>query len=155
MTGKSKIKIVDDTVLRSKIARNTELVTHVHLAKWAISVAKRVLCYVEKEFPHSDQLQNGIQVSELWQQGEASVHEVRRAGFSVHAMARSCESETAIAAARAIGHAVSVGHMRGHAVVCSDYAIKAVGLDSKADMNKITEERQWQLNELEQYSEYS
>ncbi|ALS78691.1 MULTISPECIES: putative immunity protein [Planococcus] len=151
MTDKSKIKIVDNTVLRSEIARATKRVTHVHLATWALSVAKRVLCYVEKEFPHSDQLQNGIQVGELWQRGEASVQEVRQAGFNVHELARRCESETAKAAARAIGHAVSVGHMRGHAVVCSDYAIKAVGLDSKADMNKITEERQWQLNELEQY----
>ncbi|GGH18768.1 putative immunity protein [Paenibacillus segetis] len=41
--------------------------------------------------------------------------------------------------------------MRGHAMVASDYAIKAVGLDTQNDMTRITEEREWQLRELRQY----
>jgi hypothetical protein len=44
-----------------------------------------------------------------------------------------------------------VGHMRGHAMVATNYAIKAVGLSYKSDMNKITEAREWQLSELMKY----
>jgi len=64
-----------------------------------------------------------------------------------------CKSETAKASARAVGKAVGVGHMRGHAMVASDYAIKAVGLNYKEDMDKIIEEREWQLSELKKYIE--
>jgi hypothetical protein len=41
--------------------------------------------------------------------------------------------------------------MRGHAMVATDYSIKAVGLDSQDDMRRITEEREWQLHELKKF----
>ena len=55
------------------------------------------------------------------------------------------------AAARVLGQAVGVRHMREHAMVATDYAIKVVGLDSQWAMNRITEEREWQLKELIRY----
>lgn len=149
--SRPKIKITDHTELRDEVEKNTELISHADLAGWALSVAGRVLSYVEIEFPDNTKIKNGFYVNELWQNGEASVHQVRQAGFKVHEIARECKSETAIAAARAAGQAVGVGHMRGHAMVAADYAIKAVGLDSSDDMNRITEERQWQLHELKKY----
>ncbi|WP_054024824.1 putative immunity protein [Bacillus sp. FJAT-28004] len=151
MASTPKIKIVDHSELRLEIDKNTELVSQIDLAKWAISVAKHVLPYLEKEFPENEKILNGFKVNERWQKGEATVHQVRQAGFQVHEVARECKSETAKAAARAVGQAVGVGHMRGHAMVSSDYAIKAIGLDSREDMNRISEEREWQLFELKRY----
>lgn len=40
--------------------------------------------------------------------------------------------------------------MREHAMVCSDYAIKTIQLAFPDQINKITQERQWQLDELKQ-----
>jgi hypothetical protein len=131
--------------------KKTDLVNQVNLAKRAISVAKHVLPYLENEYPNNERIQNGFKVNELWQKGKAAVNQVRQAGFKVHEAARECKSETAKAAARAVGQAVGVGHMRGHAMVAADYAIKAVGLDFKDDMNKITDERKWQLQEFIKY----
>ena len=153
VASKPKIKIADDTELRKEIEENTELINQVGLAKWAISVAKHVLPYLEKEFPEDERILNGIETNELWQKGEATVHQVRQAGFKVHEAARECKEETAKAAARAIGQAVGVGHMRGHAMMASDYAIKTINLAFKNDMEKVTEERQWQLHELSRYIE--
>lgn len=151
MASKPKIKIVDHTGLRNEIDKATDLVSKVDLAKWAILVARHVLTYLEQEFPDNEKIANGFKVNELWQKGEATVHQVRQAGFKVHEVARECQSESARAAARAAGQAVGVGHMRGHAMVASDYAIKAVGIDSHEDINRITEEREWQLHELKKY----
>lgn len=151
MGSKPKIKIVDNMELRCEIERSTELLSHVDLAKWAITVALHVLHYVEKEFPNNAAIENAIKINELWQKREATVHQVRQPAFEVHEIARRCESETAKAAARALGQAVSTGHMKGHAMVSSDYAIKAVGLDSQEDINRITEEREWQLNEAKKF----
>lgn len=36
-------------------------------------------------------------------------------------------------------------------MVATDYDIKAVGLDSQDDMNRITAEREWQLRELKKF----
>jgi len=146
-----KIKIVDDTELRNEIEENTELISQVDLAKWAISVAKHVLPYLEKEFPEDERILNGIETNELWQKGEATVHQVRQAGFKVHEVARECKEETSKVAARAVGQAVGVSHMRGHAMVGTDYAIKTINLAFNNDMGKVTEEREWQLNKFKKY----
>lgn len=41
--------------------------------------------------------------------------------------------------------------MRGHAMVATDYAIKTINIAFNNDMKKVTEERKWQLNELNKY----
>lgn len=147
--SRPKIKIIDNSELREGVDKKSELLNHIDLAKWAISVAKHVLPYLEKEFPDNENIKNGIRVNELWQKGEATVHEVRLAGFKVHEIARKCKSETAKTAARTIGQAIGVGHMKGHAMVATDYAIKTINLAFHNDMCRITKEREWQLYELQ------
>jgi hypothetical protein len=99
-----------------KLNKNTDLISQVDLAKWAISVARHLLPYLEKEFPNNEKIENGFKINELWQIGEADVYQVRQADFKVHEVARECKSETAKVIARAVGQAVGVGHMRGHAM---------------------------------------
>ena len=38
--------------------------------------------------------------------------------------------------------------MREHSMVASDYAVKTIGLLNSNEINAITREREWQLNEL-------
>lgn len=151
MASRPKIKIVDDIKLRKEIEKNTDFLSQINLAKWAISVAKHVLPYLEKEFPDNGIIENGFKINGLWQKGEATVYQVRQAGFKVHQVARECKDETAKAAARAVGQAVGVGHMRGHAMIAADYAIKTINLAFNNDMVKIIEEREWQLDKLNKY----
>lgn len=148
MASKPKMNIVDDTKWREEIEKNTYLLNQIDLATWAISVAKHVLPYLEKEHPDNENIANGFKVNGLWQKGEATVYQVRQAGFNVHEVARKCQSETAKAAARTVGHAVGVGHMRDHAMVATDYAVKTINLVFNNDMTKVTEEREWQWHEL-------
>lgn len=151
MASKPKIKIVDNVELRQEIEKLIDFLNQIDLAKWAISVAKHTLPYLEKEFPDNEKIINGFKTSELWQKGEVTVHQVRQAGFKVHEVARECQQETAKAAARAVGQAVGVGHMKGHAIVAADYAIKTINIAFNNDLNKATEERDWQLQELNKY----
>ncbi len=71
---------------------------------------------------------HGFSVNEAWQEGEARIHEVRQAGFEIHGLAKEQEEEFVKTALRVVGHAVGAGHMREHAMVASDYAIKAINL---------------------------
>lgn len=151
MTTKPKIKLIDNSGLRAEIDNLVDSLNQVNLAKWAIICAKHVLQYSETEFPENEAAADGFKINELWQKGEASIHQVRQAGFKVHEAARQCKSEIAKSVMRTAGQAVGVGHMREHAMVASDYAIKTIQLAFSNDINKITEERQWQLNELKRF----
>ena len=151
MATKTKIKIIDNTSLRIEIDELYEQTNQVNLAKWAIKCAKHILPLTELEKMDMTSIDNGFKINELWQIGNASVHDVRQAGFKIHEVARLCKSEIVKHAIRTVGQAIGVGHMREHAMVCSDYAIKTIQLAFPDQIDKITQERQWQLNELKQY----
>jgi hypothetical protein len=148
MTGAPKFVFADEPALRAEIDALTERAEQVTLATWAVQCAKHVQYLLEDEFPDHPALDKGFFVLELWLKGLAQVHDVRQAGFEVHDFARRCESQTAVAAARAAGHAISVGHMREHAMVCSDYAVKAVGISSSDNASVIRHERMFQRDAL-------
>lgn len=151
MPTKPKIKIIDNSELRAAIDGLFESAPQVTLAKWAIDCAKHILPLSEVEDIDISAIDDGIAINQRWQDDEASVHEVRQAGFKIHALARQCQTEISKNALRTAGHAVAVGHMREHAMVCSDYAIKTVQLAFPDTIEKITEERQWQLDTLKAY----
>ena len=151
MATKSKIKIIDNASLRAEIDGLYEQTNQINLAKWAIECAKHILLFVEFEKVNMTSIDNGVKMNELWQKGNTSVHEVRKAGFKIHEVARQCKSEISKNAIRTIGHAVVVGHMKEHAMVCSDYAIKTIQLVFPDQIDKINQERQWQLNQLKKY----
>ena len=148
MGTKPKIKIKDCTQIRVEIDNEYENTNQVALAKWAIVCAKHICQFLDEEHLDLTAIEAGCTVNELWQNGKATVHEVRQAGFAIHRIARQCKTELAKNAVRAAGQAVGVGHMREHAMVCSDYAIKTIGLAFSDDLDKIREERMWQLNEI-------
>lgn len=151
MATRSKIKITDYVPLRDEMDSLYEKVPQVDLAKWSLIMAKHILDLAGIDYLAVDELNQGFQINELWQMGGAGMHDVRQAGFKVHKLARECEDEIKKTALRAAGQAVGSGHMREHAMVCSDYAIKTIGLISKNDLEAIQRERQWQLNELKKF----
>lgn len=152
MPTKPKIKISDNSELRTEIDKLYELTEQVALAKWAIECAKHILPLSEIENIDLSVIKSGFMTNYLWQIGEASVCEVRQAAFEIHAIARNCKTEIGKSSIRTAGQAVAVGHMREHAMVCSDYAIKTVQMSFPNDNEKITEERTWQLKKLDIYS---
>jgi hypothetical protein len=151
MTTKVKIKIKDNSELREKIDELYEKISQVDLAKWSLLMAKHILDIADIDYNSIDAIVDGFMVNELWQTGNARMHDVRQAGFKIHKIARECESEIKKTAFRVTGQAVASGHMREHAMVASDYAIKTIGLINSNDIDAITFEREWQLNELKKF----
>lgn len=148
MPTKVKIKIVDNNQLRAEIDEVYEKMSQVDLAKWSLLLATHILDIVGIDYNSVDEIAEGFNVNELWQAGKARMHDVRQAGFKIHKLARECENEIKKTALRVAGQAVGSGHMREHAMVASDYAIKTIDLISSNNIEAITKEREWQLNEL-------
>jgi hypothetical protein len=151
MPTKVKIKIVDNSQLRAEIDEVYEKISQVDLAKWSLLLANHILDIAGIDYNSVDEIVEGFNVNELWQIGKARMHDVRQAGFKIHKLARECESEIKKTALRVAGQAVGSGHMREHAMVASDYAIKTIDLISSNDIEAITREREWQLNELKKF----
>lgn len=145
MPTKPKIKIKDNDDLRLHIDALYENTDQVLLAVWAIKCAQHIFPLIKEADPNDKTILDCIKVNEQWQAGNASVHEVRQAGFKVHELARKCKSKISETGLRALGQAIAVGHMREHAMVCSDYAIKTIQLAYPGNDEIITEERKLQL----------
>ena len=151
MPTKVKIKITDNSELRKRIDELYEKTNQVDLAKWSLLMAKHILDIVDIDYHSVEEIVNGFKVNELWQIGEARMHDVRQAGFKIHKLARDSDSDIKKTALRVVGQAVGSGHMREHAMVASDYTIKTINLISPNDFDAITKEREWQLNELKKF----
>lgn len=151
MPTKVKIKIEDNSELRTKIDELYEKTNQVDLAKWSLLMAKHVLDIVGIDYHSVEEIVNGFKVNELWQIGEARMNDVRQAGFKIHKVARESYYGIKKIALRVVGQAVGSGHMKEHAMVASDYAIKVINMISPNDFDAITKEREWQLNELKKF----
>lgn len=151
MPTKMKLKIVDNSKLREEIDALYEIMDPINIAKWSLSLAKHILIEANIDYESIDEIIEGFRINELWQDNKARMHDVRQAGFKIHKIARECDSELKKTALRVAGHAVSCGHMKEHAMVASDYAIKVMGQLSLNNMEAISLERKWQLNELKKH----
>ena len=152
---KPKIKILDNSDLRTEIYKEFENTDQISLANWSICCTQHIIHCAKVEKIDLSVIKNGFEVNRLWQKGNATVHDVRQAGFKIHSIAKQNKTELAKTVIRAAGQAVAVGHMKEHAMVCSDYAIKTIGLAFPDEKNKITEERKWQLQELKRIKSIS
>jgi hypothetical protein len=117
----------------------------------ALMVAKHILDIVGIDYNSKDSVVEGFKTNELWQMGNARMHDARQASFKVHKIARECESKIERATFRTIAQAIASGHIREHAIIASDYAIKTIGLISSNNIDAISLEREWQLNELKNF----
>jgi len=148
MVTQVKIKIKDNVKLRFEIDELYENLSQIDLAKWSLKIVKRILRVADIDYKNIDVIVEGFKINELWQKGKVRMHDVRQAGFKIHKLARNSNSEIQKSAFRTVGQAVASGHMKEHAIVASDYAIKTIGLITNNNMDAITKERKWQLNEL-------
>lgn len=148
MPTKAKIRIHDHSGLRTQIDMLYEQAYHADLAKWALAVSQHILKIAGIDYQKIPELADGFGMNKAWQAGKARMYDVRQAGFAANKVARACCNQAEKAALRAAVQAIGSGHMREHAMVASDYAIKAINLLYPGDMDAVTAERQWQLSEL-------
>ena len=147
---KTKIRIPDDTELRSRLDQEYEDASQVQLCKYSLMLAAHILELINYSCAESDTINEGFLINELWQQGRARIHDVRQISFRIHEMAKANEDMIASAALRVAGHAVAAAHMREHAMVASDYAIQVISLLHSGCLEAVREERMWQIYHLQE-----
>lgn len=145
-----KIKIMDNNELRNEIDKIYSSQNQVALAKWSLELAKHIIELTYYDTYKYPEIQEGFGINELWQEGKARMHDVRQSSFKIHRIARVQSDELSKTILRVIGHAVASGHMKEHSMVASDYAVKIINLLYNNDLEKVTEERVWQLERIKE-----
>jgi len=146
---KVKINISDNGEIRKEIDNLYSQTDQLLMAKWSIEIAKHILKIANIDYYEIPEIIEGFKVNQDWQNNKAQIHDVRQAGFKIHKLARSYNNdEIKKYALRVVGQAVASGHMKEHAIVASDYAIKLINIMYPNDLEKVTEERNWQLRKL-------
>lgn len=148
MLTRVKIKINDIPELRVALDSIYDAKTQIQLAQWALKLAVHILSLVGYPYGNDTVIQNGFYINRQWQTEAARMFDVRQAGFKVHQLAKACNDPIIQAALRVAGQAIGTGHMREHAMVASDYAIKAINLKYPGDICAVKTEREWQIKTL-------
>jgi len=143
-----KIKIVDNDEIRNKIDKIYEEQNQVILAKWSLEMAKHIIEITNLDINKYPEINEGFKINKLWQNNQARMFDVRQVGFKIHRIAREQNDEVIKNVFRVIGQAIGSGHMKEHSIVASDYAIKVINLMYSNNIDKINEERDWQLKKL-------
>ena len=144
-----KIRITDDAEQRDRLCRLLVAQNQHDLATWAMQCVQHILPLLP-DAVEADAVHDAFDLLKRWQNGQTDVAQLRQTGFALHKLAKEQQNPVATAVLRAAGQAVGVGHMKEHAPVCSDYAVKAVGLANGQNPQAVSQERQWQLEQLQQ-----
>ncbi|WP_219220857.1 putative immunity protein [Paenibacillus sp. S150] len=143
--SKPKIKILDNHVLRNKIEEELEKLPQKLLAQWALKVAAPYLECLDNHLKDDPRINLGIETLENRLKGKIRAYDLRKVGFTVNELAKESKTDVSKYSARSFAQAVATGHMRGHAMVSSDCAIKAVNTLTNNSIEASTKERKRQL----------
>jgi len=146
-----KIKIVDNNELRNQLEETLEKLPQKLLAKWALSVSVENLEHLDQHLVNDPRINLGIVTLEKRIAGDIRAFDLRKVGFIVNELAKESTTEASKYAARSFAQAIATGHMRGHAMVCSDYAVKLVNISNNSLVAEAaTKERERQLRIAEE-----
>lgn len=142
---KSKIKIVDYTTLREKLFGIIEKTDQKILVTWWIQLAKKILKFSSLELVS---IKDWFDILHSWQAWNIRAYDIRQVWFKIHGDARNAKNELDKNILRTLGQVVWIWHMRQHTIVESDYAIKVINLVFENDIEKVSQERNWQIEKF-------
>ena len=116
---KTRIRIPDNTELRTRLDQEYEDASQVQLCRYALMLAAHILKLIDGSKLNHDTIKEGFWINEQWQEGNARMHDVRQVSFKIHQMAKASEDMAVCTALRVVGHAVATAHMREHKAVNS------------------------------------
>ncbi|WP_046214504.1 putative immunity protein [Paenibacillus wulumuqiensis] len=148
--NKPKIKIIDNTALRNEIEEALEKMPQELLVQWALKVAVPYLDYLDDSLKEDSRINLGIETLQKRIDGRIRAFDLRKVGFIVNELAKESKSDISKYSARSFAQAIATGHMRGHALVSSDYAIKATNSLTDNSINASTIERERQLSIIDE-----
>lgn len=141
-----KVVFIDNQEKRNLLKSLLNDMNEKQLAAWAIEISKHGFEIVNIDFEGIPFVIEGYLVNKLWSEGNASLGDIRRVFFQLQKFVllynRDCLDQLIVKSA---GQAISTPVVSGHAIISSDYAIKAICKFSSNDQKLIDAERDFQI----------
>jgi hypothetical protein len=138
------IKKLDDIPsLREQLIRVFDTKTHRDVCSYGLLLVDHILQLTET--PMNEAIAVCYSVNRRWRDGEANFQEARNVAGLILDMAREEKDPIKEKALRVIAQVAAIPHVKRHALIASDYAVKAINLMFPSDMDEVRKERVLQI----------
>lgn len=136
-------KIDDLPELKNKLIMLSESKSHVEMSKYAILLGDHILKITGVE--RSEVIDECFEINVRWQKKEVKFQEALRIAGKMNRLAREEKNPIHAKGYRAMGQLAATPHVRWHALVVSEYAVVLINLLYPQDIDKVKEEREFQI----------
>ena len=143
------IRKIDDVLeLKHELISLSETKTHLELSDYGLRLAEHLLELSRLE--KTEIIDSCFQVIKKWQIKEAKVKDALDVAGQLNDLARDEKDSIKAKALRGLGQISAIPHVRWHALVASEYAVVIINLKYPNDMDKVREEREFQIKLMKQ-----
>jgi hypothetical protein len=150
MNTEININEFEDKELRNQLLELSNTASSKDLAKWAFMIIKHAYNSCGIDYGPIPYVVEGFLVLDLYLKEKASLSDIRREAFQMEKYTRQLNSDSKKLSALSQGAASAVGtpYTIGKSLVCSDYCIKAIWIDTSNSIEAIKRERLYQIQIL-------
>jgi len=141
-------KIDDHPDLKNKLITLSESKTHIEMSKYALLLAEHILNLAG--FERSLVIEECFEINIKWQNKEVKFKEALQVAGKMNRLARNEKNPLHAKVLRAMGQVAATPHVKWHALVVSEYAIVIINLLYPKNLEKIKEEREFQIELMNQ-----
>lgn len=136
-------KIDDIPELKTELINLSEGRTKLEMSRYALLLAEHVLEI--SGLPQDADIGACFAVVAAWQRGEVRFQDALEVAGALNRRAREEKNPVYVKALRALGQIAATPHVRWHPLVASEYAVVLVNLLYPGDMERVREERYFQI----------
>lgn len=136
-------KVEDIPALKTELIAWSEFRTHVEMSRYALLLAAHLLEISGLE--RTADIDACFSIVAEWQRGEARFQDALEVAGALNRRAREEKHLVHVKALRAMGQIAATPHVRWHALVASEYAIVIINLLYPGNLDKVREERAFQI----------
>ena len=144
-------KIDDLPELKYRLIMLSESKTHVELSKYALLLGEHLLKISGIE--RSPAIEECFSVNIKWQNKEVKFQDALRVAGKMNRLAREEKNPVHAKVLRAMGQVAATPHVKWHALVVSEYAIVIINLLYPNNVDKVKEEREFQIELMSKISQ--
>lgn len=150
MNTEIDINKFENKELRNEILQLSNSASSKDMAKWAFIIIKHAYNSCGIDYSPIPYIVEGFLVLDLFLKDKASLKDIRRESFQMEKYTRQLNSDATKLSALSQGASCAVGtpYTIGKSLVCSDYCIKAIWINTSQDMDAIKRERLYQIQIL-------
>jgi hypothetical protein len=142
-------KIDDIPELKAKLieAFDAKSKDHKAISRYSLALAAHILDITGTE--RDEAIEECFTINEKWQKGAAKFQDARDVGGRILRLAREEKDPLRVTVLRVMAQAALTPHVKRHALIASDYAIKALNVMHPKNLDAVRREREVQIALME------